>query len=47
MMAVGWGIDKNPEDFAAINNIEELEKQASAIQLDKYVQSTRAPACKP
>lgn len=33
MMAVGWGIDKNPEDFAAINNIEELEKQASAIRL--------------
>ncbi len=33
MMPVGWGIDKNPEDFAGINNIEEIEKQARAIQL--------------
>ena len=33
MMPVGWGIDKNPEDFVGINNIEEIEKQARAIQL--------------
>jgi 2-oxoglutarate decarboxylase len=33
MMPVGWGVDKNPEDFVGINNIEEIEKQARAIQL--------------
>ncbi len=30
---VSWHIDVNPEDFAAINNIQEIEKQAKAIQL--------------
>jgi 2-oxoglutarate dehydrogenase E1 component len=33
MIPVGWGMDKNPEDFVGINNIEEIEKQARAIQL--------------
>ncbi|HEY3251433.1 MAG TPA: multifunctional oxoglutarate decarboxylase/oxoglutarate dehydrogenase thiamine pyrophosphate-binding subunit/dihydrolipoyllysine-residue succinyltransferase subunit, partial [Ignavibacteria bacterium] len=28
-----WRIDKNPEDFVGINNLEEIEKQAKAIQL--------------
>lgn len=30
---VYWKPDNNPEDFVGINNIEEIEKQAKAIQL--------------
>jgi len=30
---VGWHIDNNPEEFSGINNIQEIEKQAKAIQL--------------
>lgn len=28
-----WRIDKNPDDFVGINNLEEIEKQAKMIQL--------------
>jgi 2-oxoglutarate decarboxylase len=30
---VMWRADNNPDDFAGINNLEEIEKQARAIQL--------------
>jgi len=30
---VGWGVDRNPDNFSSFENIEEIEKQARAIQL--------------